>query len=90
MVDMPVTKRSKQVRRSVSLSADIDSKVQKIARREKRSANHVLERLIEKGVAAEEAERQRFYELLERFRDTNDPKEKQRLGDEVGRAVFGE
>ncbi len=86
---MAVTKRTKQVRRSISLPTDIDSKVRKIARREKRSANRVLERLIEKGVAAEEAERQRLYDLVERLRATEDMNERQRLGDELGRMVFG-
>ena len=87
---MPATKRAKQGRRSVSLSPEFDSKVQRIARREKRSANRVLERLIEKGVASEEAERRRLHDLLERLRATDEPAERQRLGDELGRMVFGE
>jgi hypothetical protein len=87
---MAVTRQAKLVRRSVSLPAEVHRKVERLARQQKRSANGVLERLVEKGLAAEEAERQRLHDLVERLRATNDPEEKQRLGDELGRMVFGE
>ncbi len=88
---MAVAKKStKGVRRSVTLSADVHRKVERLAREQKRSASRVLENLIETGLDAKEAERKRFFEVLERFRDTTDPAEKQRLGGEVGRMVFGE
>ena len=83
-------KRPKQVRRSITLPADIDSRVQKIARREKRSANRVLENLIETALRAKEAEKRRFFEIADRLRAAEDPDERQRLGDELGRMVFGD
>jgi hypothetical protein len=37
----------------------------------------------------EERKEQEFYDLAERFRSATDPAEVQRLGDEIGRVVFG-
>lgn len=87
---MAVSRRTKPVRRSVTLPAEVHKKVERLARQQKRSSNRVLERLVEKGLAAEEAERQRFYALVERLRAAEDPDDRQRLGDELGRMVFGE
>src|SRR6266566_3571264 len=36
-----------------------------------------------------EAKQQEFFELAERFRNATDPQEAKRLGDELGRMVFG-
>jgi predicted DNA-binding protein len=80
---------SKSVRRSVSLPREIDSRVQKLARRQKRSANRVLENLIEAGLEAKEAEKRRFFELAERLTAATDPAEVQRLKDELARMTFG-
>ena len=38
---------------------------------------------------AEKCERQEFFNLAERFRSATDPEEAKRLGDELGRMVFG-
>ena len=86
---MAVTKSSKQVRRSVTLSADTQHRVERIARQQKRSASRVLESLVEKGLDAEEAERKRLSALVERLRVTKDRDEEKRIGDELGRLVFG-
>ena len=80
---------SKSVRRSVSLPREIDSRVQKLARRQKRSANRVLENLIEAGLEAKEAEKRRFFELAERLTAATDPAEVQRLKHELARMTFG-
>lgn len=45
--------------------------------------------LIEKGIQAEEQKQVEFLELAERFRAAKDPEEVRRLGDRLGRAVFG-
>ena len=82
--------REKSVRRSVSLSSDTDSKVQQLARREKRSANRVIEKLIEAGLAAKEAEKRRFFELTERLRAASRPADIERLKEELARMTFGD
>jgi len=49
----------------------------------------MLVELIENGIEAEKRKQQEFFELAERFRGATDPKEAKRLGDELGRMVFG-
>ncbi len=87
---MAVTKSSKQIRRSVSLKADVHRKIERLARQQNRSASRVLETLIEKGLAAQESERGRLVDLTERLRASTDAAERQRLGDELGRMIFGD
>lgn len=77
------------VRRSISLSRDIDSKVQSMAHRQNRSANRVLENLIEAGLEAKEAEKRRFFELTERLRAATDATELQQIKEELARMTFG-
>ncbi len=87
---MAVTKKTKQVRRSVTLSGDVHRRIERLAREQKRSASRVLQNLVEAGLKAEEAKRRHLYDVLERFRSATDPREEARLGDELGRLVFGE
>lgn len=44
---------------------------------------------IENGIEAEKRKQQEFFELAERLRSTKDPKEAERLGDQLDRMVFG-
>ncbi|MFI5116056.1 MAG: hypothetical protein ACHP8B_05085 [Terriglobales bacterium] len=81
--------KQKTVRRSISLPRELDSQVQSLAHRQKRSANRVLENLIEMGLEAKAAEKRRFFELAERLRDTNDPAELERIKSEMARMTFG-
>ena len=82
-------KIAKTVRRSISLPRDIDSKVQTLARHQKRSANRILEQLIETGLEAKEAEKRRFFELTERLRTATDAAELQQIKEELARMTFG-
>ena len=87
-----MTKRAharKSVRRSISLPSDIDNKVQRIARHQKRSANRVLESLIEAGLEAKEGEKRRFFELAERLRTTGNEVEIREIKNELARLTFG-
>jgi predicted transcriptional regulator len=74
----------------VTVSAEVHAKVERLAREQNRSASRVLEQLITTGLTAKESERRRLYDLIERLRATDNPDEKQRLGDELGRMVFGD
>ncbi len=49
----------------------------------------MLVELIENGIEAEKRKQQDFFELAERFRGATDPKEAKRLGDKLGRMIFG-
>ena len=79
----------KHVRRSISLRPEIDSKVQVLARREHRSANQVLEELIEAGLETKEAAKRRFFDLANRLTVSTDRGEQQRIKEELARMTFG-
>jgi hypothetical protein len=81
---------TKSVRRSVSLPAQVAKQVDGIARRRRLSENRVLVELIEEGIEARKQKEKAFFELAERFRSAEDPEEVKRLGDDMGRFVFGE
>lgn len=85
--DMSTTK---QVRRSVTLPAQIAQQVDRLAKRRRLSDNRVLVELIEQGIEAEKQKEQTFFELAKRFRSSQNPEEVKKLGDELGRFVFGE
>ena len=84
---MPTTK---QVRRSVTLPAQIAQQVERLAKRRRLSDNRVLVELIEQGIEATKQKEQAFFELAERFRSSRNPDDVKQLGDELGRFVFGE
>jgi hypothetical protein len=79
----------KTVRQSVSLPAPIAAQVRTLAKGRRLSANRMLVELIENGIEAEKRKQQGFFDLAERFRAATDPDEAKRLGDELGRLVFG-
>jgi hypothetical protein len=64
-------------------------KVRSMAKTGRLSANRTIVELIEIGIEAEQRKQEEFFELAERFRNATDPKEVKRLGDELGRMVFG-
>ena len=49
------------------MAPTVDTKIKALARQQNPSANQVIENLIEAGLAAKEAEKQRFFEVAERF-----------------------
>jgi hypothetical protein len=81
---------AKQVRRSVTLPAQIAQQVERLAKRRRLSDNRVLVELIEQGIEATKQKEQAFFELAERFRSSRNPDDVKKLGDELGRFVFGE
>ncbi len=90
MVHTGAMPMSKQVRRSLTLPAQVARQVDNIAKRRRLSDNRVLVELIELGIEARERKERAFFELAERFRASQDPEEVKRLGDELGQFVFGE
>ena len=80
---------NKTVRQSVSLPANVAAQVRSLAKRRRLSTNRVLVELIENGMEAEKRRQQEFFDLAERFRRATDPEEVTRLGDQMGRMVFG-
>jgi len=79
----------KSVRQSVSLPLRMAKQVGSMAKSRKLSKNRMLLELIEKGIDAEKRKQQQFFALAERFRNEQDSEVANRLGDELGRMVFG-
>ena len=86
--DMRATTQ-RTVRQSISLPANMAAQVRKMAKTRKLSANRMLMELIENGIAIEKRKQQEFFELADRFRKESDPEIAKRLGDQLGRMVFG-
>ena len=82
--------QSKSIRQSVSLPAKTAAQVRSLAKTRRLSSNRMLVELIENGIEAEKRRQQEFFELAERFRNASDPEEVKRLGDKLGRMVFGD
>ena len=80
---------TKAVRQSVSLPANVAAQVRNLAKARRLSANRMLLELIENGMAAEKRKQEEFFDLAERFRKATDADEVKRLGDQMGRMVFG-
>jgi hypothetical protein len=79
----------KIVRQSVSLPAKLAAQVRSMAKTRRLSANRMLLELIEDGIEAEKRKQRQFFDLAERFRNESDPETAKRLGDQLGRMVFG-
>jgi hypothetical protein len=80
---------NRTVRQSVSLPAKVAAQVRTLAKTRKLSSNRMLVELIENGIEAEKRKQQEFFALAGKFREAADPEEAKRLGDELGRMVFG-
>lgn len=83
-------KTTKQIRRSLTLPEPTAREVASIARRRRLSDNRVLVELIEEGIEARRQKEKAFFDLAQRFRSSQDAEEVQRLGEQLGRFVFGE
>jgi len=83
-------KTQKSTRQSVTLPAKTAAQVRNLAKTRRVSSNRMLVELIEKGIEAEKRKQQECFELAERFRNATDPEEAKRLGEALGRMVFGE
>jgi hypothetical protein len=79
----------KPIRQSISLPAGVAAQIRSMARTRRLSVNRLLVELIEDGLEAQKQKQQQFFELAERFRNETDPEEAERLGDQLGRMVFG-
>jgi len=82
--------RRQQVRRSVTLPSQVDRQIEAIAKKRRLSGNRVLVELVETGLEARRQKEEAFMELARRFRESEDPEEAKKLGQELGRMIFSE
>ncbi len=61
-----------------------------MAKKRRLSANRMIVELLEEGIETQKRKQREFFELAERFRTATDPKDVKRLGDDLGRMVFGD
>lgn len=80
----------KAVRRSVTLPAELARQVDSMAQRRRLPNQRVLLELIENGMEARKKAEREFFDLAQRFRDASDPEQARKLGDQLGKFVFGE
>ena len=78
------------MRQSVTLPARVARRVRRLAKASHASANRVIVDLIEAGLEAQDAERNRFFDLADRLTRAHDPAEQERLKDELARLTFGD
>jgi hypothetical protein len=77
------------IRRSISLPAGVAAKIDAIAAARHVSANRAIVDLLGDGIAAYEQRRTAFFQLADRFRNSTDPAQTERLGEELAQMVFG-
>lgn len=80
----------KVVRQSITLPQQVAKQVSRMARGRRVSASRMLVQLVEDGIEARKRREKEFFQLAGRFRSADDPAEVERLGDELGRMVFGD
>jgi hypothetical protein len=88
MASMPSSARP--LRQSVSLSANVARKVRTLARAKRASTSRVIAELVESGLQAQEAERDRFLKLADRLTSSKDPAEQAQIKEELARLTFGD
>jgi DNA-binding IclR family transcriptional regulator len=81
--------KCKPVRQSVSLAPRVARRVRALANAKRSSASRVIAELVEVGLENQDHERQRFLDLAERFANSRDPRERERLKEELARLTFG-
>jgi hypothetical protein len=88
---MALTKRqpAKRVRRSITLAPEVDRQVHAIAKHRGVSDNRFLSELVEQAIKSAKRNERGFLDLAERFRAATNPEEAKRLGEQLGRSIFG-
>ena len=74
---------------SVALPAELYSEINTRAEQNDMSLNRTIVQLLRAGIEAEHQKKQRLEEMLIKYRESSDPQEVERLGDELGAMIFG-
>jgi len=78
-----------KARVSVALTAELHREISARAEQHDLSLNRTILQLLRAGLDAERQKKQRLEEMLREYRECADPKEAERLGDELGAMIFG-
>lgn len=77
-------------RLSVALTPGIYSEISARAEQNDISLNRAVLQLLRAGIEAEHQKKQRLEEMLRQYRECADPREAERLSDELGAMIFGQ
>lgn len=80
---------TESIRRSISLPSEMAEKLDSIAAMRHVSANRAIIDLLTDAITAYEQRRKTFLELADRFQQSTDPAEIERLRDELAKMTFG-
>ncbi len=86
---MIATKNRAKTRVSVALTSEILNEVSARAEKYSMSLNRTILQLLRTGLEAERQKKQHLEEMLRQYRECADPREAERLGDELGAMIFG-
>ncbi len=85
---MSAAKPGAKVRVSVALTPEIYSEISARAKQHDMSLNRAMLQLLRAGLEAERQKKQRLEETLREYRECADPREAERLSDELGAMIF--
>ena len=78
-----------RARISIGLTPEMNAEISNRAKETGMSMNRTIQQLLRAGIDAEHQKKQRLEEMLHRYRECADPKEAERLGNELGAMIFG-
>ena len=81
---------ARPLRQSVSLSAGVARRVRALARAKRASTSRVIAELVESGLQAHDAERDRFLQLADRLTRSTNAAEQEQIKEELARLTFGD
>jgi hypothetical protein len=86
---MSAVKPKATARVSVALTPEMYAEIKARGEENNMSLNRTILQLLRAGMEAERQKRQHLEEMLRKYRECADPKEAERLGDELGAMIFG-
>ena len=74
----------------MTLSAGVARRVRTLARAKRASTSRVIAELVDAGLQAQDAERDRFLQLADRLTESQDRAEQEQIKEELARLTFGD
>ena len=82
-------RRTRSVRQSVTIPAQLAAEVRRVAKERDLTASRALVALAQRGVEAEAAARENLNAAYRRFMSESDPERKSEAGKDLIRSIFG-
>jgi hypothetical protein len=82
--------RAQSAQITIRLTPELSAEVSARAKDTGLSVNRAVAQLLRAGIEAERNKKRQLEDLLRRYRESQDPEETKRLGDELGAMIFGQ